>query len=304
MNTVMRWGRLAGVAGMMGCSVIPFPRLDGADAGAADAAVADTDGGTPDAGTQDAGPPVRTVRRGLTLFGKTPTNNLLMDPLVTGTFISSLSFTGLVESGGGYDGTFVVRTDSATPADTPAALGVAFQSSDRVIIAAPFPGGQGPFRAEVWAALSDSDDEGVEFAAADVVAEVSTGFPDQGDSRTWEMVVVEADTMELGGLRWFHYTARIQENLPLTAAFVVSSQQRGAYLFINGPVVVPEPAEGLPTPQPRVRAAVVPRAASVGTRAVLAELHKRKPTLDVPPAKVEQRIRERLKKTGGIPTGR
>jgi hypothetical protein len=151
MNTVMRWGRLAGVAGMMGCSVIPFPRLDGADAGAADAAVADTDGGTPDAGTQDAGPPVRTVRRGLTLFGKTPTNNLLMDPLVTGTFISSLSFTGLVESGGGYDGTFVVRTDSATPADTPAAVGVAFQSSDRVIIAAPFPGGQGPFRAEVWA---------------------------------------------------------------------------------------------------------------------------------------------------------
>jgi hypothetical protein len=282
-----------------GCSVVPFPRTDAADAGGSSSADggADEDGGTADAGQQDAGPPVRTVRDNVALFGTTPIQNLLVDPLLTGQFISSLSFLALVTDGTDVGQTYGIKQDLPTPTDTPASRGIAFDQGLRVLQAAMFQGGPGPFHVEVWATVRPRDGSET-MEANDVAVRVTTGFPDDGSEQTWEIPVVPADTRILGNLTWYHYSADLPDALPMTAAMVLSAKRPDRDLLMTGPQVVPVslPMESGAFRPSLPRGVLAERVATTAeTRSVMRVLSQRAPRLDVPPVRQEQALRRAIR---------
>ena len=106
------------------------------------------------------------------------------------------------------------------------------------LTASLFNGGQGPFHAEAWAALSTSD-EATTFSGTDVrvrLGEVWLGGP---NGTAFELPYIRGDDATVNGVTWWHYEANLPNDLPPTCLFVVEALQPNADLLLTGPAVVP-----------------------------------------------------------------
>lgn len=246
----------------------------------------------PAATTPPAEAPVATPRKLVdgTALSTTPVN-LIADPGfgLTGDEAGGYgSFLAFYEDGGGSGQFELAATlDSRSPAGFGGNVGLvkpegaSDTASAPVLVLAAFPGGAGPFRAQVWVSHSDVAGKPTEAVAVDdtgVRASVAEETP-EGDAI--DLSLVEGSTRTVGGRTWVLLRGEIQKPLTYGGFFIVRTGTGGGQFQVAAPEVVAQPlVDGLPTTKSRsVSAASKARSKTTFERAAIQKYKSRPPRL-------------------------
>jgi len=202
--------------------------------------------------------PVATPRKLVdgTALATTPVN-LIADPGfgLTGDESGGYgSFLAFYEDGGGEQLDLASTLDSRSPAGfggnvalvKPA--GATDSASEPVMALTSFPGGAGPFRAQVWVSHSDVAGNPTESVATDATGIRASVADESPEGDAVDLAPVEGSTRKVGGRTWVLLRGEIGKPLTYGGFFMVRTGTGGGQFHLAAPEVVPQPLlDGLAT---------------------------------------------------------